>query len=109
MRENLPEWQCTQFFARLICEGLGVNLQANQEGRTITLEYPDFWVVATYVPNSGDKLQRLDFRTQVWDKRLQEYLKSLESSGKPVRSPPLLFLHLPSPPPPPLPPPPPPP
>ena len=56
--------------------------------------------MATYVPNSGDKLQRLDFRTQVWDKRLQEYLKSLEASGKPVR-PPLLLLLLPPPPPPP--------
>ena len=58
--------------------------KANQEGRTITTEFPHFFIVATYVPNSGDKLQRLDFRTQIWDKRLQEYLKSLEASGKPV-------------------------
>ena len=41
------------------------------------------FLVATYVPNSGDKLQRLAFRTEVWDKRLQQYLSSLEEK-KPV-------------------------
>ena len=54
-----------------------------QEGRTITVEYEKFYVVASYVPNSGDKLQRLDFRTKVWDRRMGEYLVSLEKK-KPV-------------------------
>lgn len=40
-------------------------IQVLLEGRTITVEYEGFYIVATYVPNSGDKLQRLDFRTQV--------------------------------------------
>jgi exodeoxyribonuclease III len=53
------------------------------EGRTITVEYESFYVVASYVPNSGDKLQRLDFRTKVWDKRMGEYLVDLEKR-KPV-------------------------
>jgi exodeoxyribonuclease III len=48
------------------------------------VEYPHFHLVGTYVPNSGDKLQRLKFRTEVWDRRLQEHLKGLEASGKPV-------------------------
>jgi exodeoxyribonuclease III len=53
------------------------------EGRTITVEYDAFFVVATYVPNSGDKLQRLEFRTKVWDRRMGEYLLELEKR-KPV-------------------------
>jgi hypothetical protein len=75
-------WACMHAPGRLTSWFL--KCKANQEGRTITTEYPDFFIVATYVPNSGDKLQRLDFRTQIWDKRLQEYLLSLEASGKPV-------------------------
>ncbi|EKX53575.1 apurinic/apyrimidinic endonuclease family member in base excision repair [Guillardia theta CCMP2712] len=55
-----------------------------QEGRTITVEFESFFVVATYVPNSGEKLQRLEFRTKLWDRKVVEYLKKLEASGKPV-------------------------
>ena len=40
-----------------------LSVQVNQEGRTITVEYPQLYLVGTYVPNSGDKLQRLKFRT----------------------------------------------
>ena len=53
------------------------------EGRTITVEYEGFYVVASYVPNSGDKLQRLEFRTKIWDRRMGEYLLQLEKK-KPV-------------------------
>ena len=38
----------------------------NGEGRTITIEFPKFYLVACYVPNSGDGLKRLDFRVNEW-------------------------------------------
>eukprot|EP01062_Namystynia_karyoxenos_P023110 TRINITY_DN18889_c0_g1_i1.p1 TRINITY_DN18889_c0_g1~~TRINITY_DN18889_c0_g1_i1.p1 ORF type:complete len:372 (+),score=123.51 TRINITY_DN18889_c0_g1_i1:92-1117(+) len=57
----------------------GVSAEANGEGRTITLEYPKFYVVATYVPNSGQDLGRLKFRCDTWDRRMADYLLSLET------------------------------
>ena len=50
------------------------------EGRVITLEYPAYYVVTVYTPNSGDGLKRLDYRME-WDKAFSAYLKSLD---KPV-------------------------
>ena len=59
--------------------------ESDIEGRSITLEYNRFVVVALYVPNSGAKLARLDYRTEVWDCRLAAYVAELEDSiGKPV-------------------------
>ncbi len=52
------------------------------EGRVITAEYPGFYVVNVYVPNSGNGLVRLDYRKQ-WDEALLNYLLELEKS-KPV-------------------------
>ena len=54
------------------------------EGRTITMEFPSFFFVGAYVPNSGNKLQRLDYRVDEWDVYMREYLKGLEAKGKPV-------------------------
>ena len=53
------------------------------EGRAITVEYPTFFVVALYVPNSGMKLERLDYRLGEWDPALRSYLTSLQAT-KPV-------------------------
>jgi hypothetical protein len=36
------------------------------EGRTITVEFPDFYLVNCYVPNSGQRLERLSYRTSEW-------------------------------------------
>lgn len=63
--------------------GLGEEVQVD-EGRAVTAEFRDFFVLATYVPNAGQKLERLDFRTQQWDSDLRAYLQALESKGKPV-------------------------
>jgi exonuclease III len=57
-------------------------LQVLLEGRTITVEYEGFYVVATYVPNSGDKLQRLEFRTQVRPSTLNPQPSTLNSGDK---------------------------
>ena len=54
----------------------------DSEGRCITLEYPKFFFVTAYVPNSQDELRRLDFRMD-WEDKLREYLSSL-AKDKPV-------------------------
>jgi exodeoxyribonuclease-3 len=53
------------------------------EGRTITLEYPSFFLVNVYVPNSKRDLSRLEYRSKQWDVDFLNYLKSLENK-KPV-------------------------
>jgi len=54
----------------------------DKEGRSITLEYPDFYLVCVYTPNSQDELKRLEYRTD-WEYEFQNYLKRLDKS-KPV-------------------------
>lgn len=54
----------------------------DREGRVITAEYEDFFLVNVYVPNSQRELTRLAYR-QEWDRDFLDYLKSLEAS-KPV-------------------------
>ncbi|ETI39336.1 exodeoxyribonuclease III [Phytophthora nicotianae P1569] len=65
----------------------GVTKSANggkdQEGRFLALEFPKFWLVHTYVPNAGGKLERLDFRTDQWDKAILREMKEMEKT-KPV-------------------------
>ena len=52
------------------------------EGRIITAEYPDFYLVCCYTPNSQDELKRLDYRMQ-WEDDLRVHLKELDAV-KPV-------------------------
>ena len=52
------------------------------EGRTITLEYEDFYLVCVYTPNAQDGLKRLDYRMS-WEDAFREYLCSLDKI-KPV-------------------------
>jgi exodeoxyribonuclease-3 len=54
----------------------------DQEGRVISAEFEDFYLVNVYVPNSGNGLVRLDYREQ-WDKDFKDHLKKLEKT-KPV-------------------------
>lgn len=60
---------------------IGVEEHDN-EGRVITAEFPDYYVVTVYVPNSGRGLVRLDYR-RTWDHDLLQYLKVIEQK-KPV-------------------------
>ena len=53
------------------------------EGRVLTAEFDDFFLVDAYVPNAKDSLERLKFREQVWDPALLSYMKELEQT-KPV-------------------------
>eukprot|EP00826_Nyctotherus_ovalis_P015252 TRINITY_DN1431_c0_g1_i4.p1 TRINITY_DN1431_c0_g1~~TRINITY_DN1431_c0_g1_i4.p1 ORF type:complete len:384 (-),score=113.57 TRINITY_DN1431_c0_g1_i4:168-1319(-) len=58
---------------------LGI-IEHDLEGRTITLEFADFILVACYVPNAGQKLDRLQYRTKQWDLDFRKYLKNMEQS-----------------------------
>ncbi|KAM9982139.1 hypothetical protein ACTFIY_004440 [Dictyostelium cf. discoideum] len=52
----------------------------DNEGRVITLEYDQFYIVNTYIPNAGTKgLQRLDYRIKEWDVDFQAYLEKLNA------------------------------
>ena len=54
----------------------------DHEGRVITLEMPDFFLVCCYTPNSQDGLRRLDYRMS-WENDFRAYLKRLDEQ-KPV-------------------------
>lgn len=62
---------------------MGVGMEEHdQEGRVITLEYPDFYLVNCYTPNSQDGLKRLDYRME-WEAMFRRYLQDLDAK-KPV-------------------------
>lgn len=61
--------------------GIGIE-EHDHEGRVITLEYPEFFVVTVYTPNSQDGLARLSYRMR-WEDDFLAYLKKLETK-KPV-------------------------
>lgn len=56
----------------------------NREGRVITAEYKDFYVVTVYTPNAKDDLSRIPLRHRQWDPAFLEYMKDLEKRGKSV-------------------------
>lgn len=53
----------------------------DKEGRLICLEFEEYFVINVYVPNSGQELKRLEYRVNVWDRFLREFISKLE---KPV-------------------------
>ena len=57
--------------------GIGIE-QHDHEGRVITLEMEDFFLVCVYTPNSQDELKRLDYRME-WEDDFREYVCSLAS------------------------------
>ncbi len=61
--------------------GIGIP-ELDTEGRLITLEYPDFWLVTCYTPNAQRELARIDHRLK-WDSAFRAYLTRLDES-KPV-------------------------
>jgi exodeoxyribonuclease III len=65
-----------------VTNGIGV---LDNEGRAITLEFEDFYLVNVYTPNSKRDLSRLDLRYNEWDKKFLKHIKKLEES-KPVVS-----------------------
>lgn len=55
--------------------GIGVE-EHDHEGRVITLEYEDFYMITVYTPNSQNELKRLDYR-MTWEDAFRDYLKGL--------------------------------
>ena len=64
-----------------VVNGIGIP-EHDTEGRVITLEYPGFYMVTVYTPNSQNELARLDYR-MVWEEAFLAYLKGLDAK-KPV-------------------------
>lgn len=81
-----PGYSGTAIFSKTepldVRHGIGVD-EHDKEGRVITAEYPDFFLVNVYVPNSGRELLRLGYRTEAWGPAFLQYLKTLEKT-KPV-------------------------
>ena len=75
----------TAVFARTepvsVSHGIGME-EHDHEGRVITLEYPEFFLVNVYTPNSQRGLTRLDYRMK-WENDFRAYLTNLDA-GKPV-------------------------
>ena len=61
--------------------GIGLE-EHDQEGRVITLEYDQFYLITVYTPNSKQELERLDYRMK-WEDDFLAYMKTLEKN-KPV-------------------------
>jgi exodeoxyribonuclease-3 len=61
--------------------GLGIE-EHDHEGRVITLEYPSYYLITVYVPNSKEDLSRLEYRMK-WEDDFLAYVKGLEKN-KPV-------------------------
>jgi exodeoxyribonuclease-3 len=75
--DDIPEKYVKE--SGLTSDGYG---DANKEGRVISAEYEDFYLVSAYTPNSKDKLARIILR-QDWDRALASYCADLQKS-KPV-------------------------
>jgi exodeoxyribonuclease-3 len=64
-----------------VAYGMGID-EHDHEGRVITLEFPQFYLVCCYTPNSQDGLRRLDYR-MTWENDFRNYLLQLDQK-KPV-------------------------
>lgn len=71
------------FCQKPLSESYGIGIESHDnEGRVITLEFPQFFLVNVYTPNSQRELTRLDYR-MLWEDDFRAFLKGLESK-KPV-------------------------
>ena len=81
-----PGYSGTAVFSRTaplaVHHGLGLP-DHDSEGRVLTLEYPDFFLVNVYTPNAQNELRRLPYRMQ-WDNVFRAFLTRLDATGKPV-------------------------
>lgn len=59
------------------------NFILNEEGRVICFEYPKFYLINTYVPNSKSDLSRLEYRINTWEPAIRTYINELQKI-KPV-------------------------
>lgn len=57
----------------------GLEENEDNEGRVITLEFKDYYLIHVYTPNSGVGLARLNYRTTIWDKQFRKYCNKLQN------------------------------
>ena len=78
-------YSCTAIYTKhtplSVQYGIGID-QHDHEGRVVTLEFEQFYLVTVYTPNSQDELKRLDYRME-WERDFQAYLAQLDAN-KPV-------------------------
>ena len=83
--ENSEEEEVpTSAFASLIPSDVTYQMGVtdhDQEGRLVKVDFPLFSLINCYIPNSGQKLERLEYRTQQWDK---DFLKYVQEQPKPT-------------------------
>lgn len=77
----------TAIFSRIkpLSIKLGFNNEDNEfnnEGRLITYEFPKFILINAYVPNSKPDLSRLDFRINIWEKLIINYIKNIQNTSE---------------------------
>lgn len=80
-----PGYSGTAIFTKITPKSVsyGLNIEHHDnEGRVITLEFEDYYLVNVYTPNSQRKLERLDYRME-WEVDFRNYLKELDKV-KPV-------------------------
>jgi exodeoxyribonuclease-3 len=73
----------TRLKPKSVTNGIGVAAH-DHEGRVITAEFADFYLINVYQPNSQRGLTRLDYRVKEWDPAFRAFLRKLEKKGKPV-------------------------
>lgn len=67
----------TKHMPQQVSYGIGVE-ELDNEGRVITLEYPEFYLVTCYTPNAQRELARIDHRLK-WDEAFRNYLKAMDA------------------------------
>lgn len=81
-----PGYSGTAVFSKIkpqsFSHGIGIPAH-DKEGRVMTLEFDDYFLVNVYVPNSKRGLERLPYRSREWDVDFLKYLKKIEKR-KPV-------------------------
>jgi len=99
LKTDMKEWKFNEFFNAekqgysgtailskhkplKFTKGMGKR-KHDVNGRVVSAEFEKFWLVTTYVPNSGRKLENLDYRTNEWEVDFRAYLAKL-SESKPV-------------------------
>jgi len=83
--QNRKGYSGTAIFTKIkpinVMYGLGNNI--DEEGRVIVCEFKKYYLLHVYTPNSGQALQRLDYRVNIWDIHFIKYIMELQEK-KPV-------------------------
>jgi exodeoxyribonuclease-3 len=56
--------------------------EIDNEGRVISIEFKNYWLVHVYTPNSGQELARLEYRTKEWDRAFEKHINMLQTTNQ---------------------------